>query len=182
MDSVMFDLCRGPGTVTQVVCSRSLARAHTTQKDVSGTIFCWGPPKASSAAPCRPCRSSAAGGLGGPPPYYAHAACARARAHVYSRHVCCSWCAGAAAAAHHQHHRRRASRSRELTLPRCCHAPPARSPRIALADDRLARSAPLGVCLVSELTRKDRGSPTALRRPRRETFDQIQTKKQTDPP
>jgi hypothetical protein len=30
MDSVVFDLCRGPGTVAQVVCSRS--RAHTTQQ------------------------------------------------------------------------------------------------------------------------------------------------------
>jgi hypothetical protein len=26
MDSVVFDLCRGPGTVAQVVCSRSRAR------------------------------------------------------------------------------------------------------------------------------------------------------------
>jgi hypothetical protein len=28
MDSVVFDLCRGPGTVAQVVCSRSSARIN----------------------------------------------------------------------------------------------------------------------------------------------------------
>jgi hypothetical protein len=32
MDSVVFDLCRGPGTVAQVVCSRSRASIERSSK------------------------------------------------------------------------------------------------------------------------------------------------------
>jgi hypothetical protein len=32
MDSVVIDLCRGPGTVAQVVCSRSRARIQRSSK------------------------------------------------------------------------------------------------------------------------------------------------------
>jgi hypothetical protein len=39
MDSLVFDLCRGPGTVAQVVCSRSRASIERISKQQKKTLI-----------------------------------------------------------------------------------------------------------------------------------------------